>query len=410
MEGKMIEDYLRLAIDGIMHRKLRSWLTMVGIFVGIIAVVALISLGQGLQRVIDEQFEMVGGDRIIVTPGRGGTLTGVPRGSFVAAKLDKSDLDVIEKVRGVDSAAGIILATGNVKADNKRKLIPIFGVPTDPKYQKLLKQIDFFAVDEGRYLKEGDRYKAQVGVRTRDFFDADIDVGDKIEIEGIMFDIVGKNKKTGNPFHDSKITIPIETAQELFNKSDGYSMIEVKVEKGSDVSEVAENIKKKLRRHRGVKEGEEDFTAETPQNIVRVFKDVFNLVTGFLTGIAAISLLVGGIGIMTTMYTSVLERTHQIGIMKAVGARNSDILLIFLIEAGMLGLVGGVIGVILGLLLSKFAEYLVVNYGGIDIFRVHAGPELIIGTLLFSFLVGCFSGYLPARRASKMHPVEALRK
>jgi len=410
MEGKMIEDYLRLAIDGIMHRKLRSWLTMVGIFVGIIAVVALISLGRGLQRVIDEQFEMVGGDRIIVTPGRGGTLTGVPRGSFVAAKLDKSDLDVIEKVRGVDSAAGIILATGNVKADNKRKLIPIFGVPTDPKYQKLLKQIDFFAVDEGRYLKEGDRYKAQVGVRTRDFFDADIDVGDKIEIEGIMFDIVGKNKKTGNPFHDSKITIPIETAQELFNKSDGYSMIEVKVEKGSDVSEVAENIKKKLRRHRGVKEGEEDFTAETPQNIVRVFKDVFNLVTGFLTGIAAISLLVGGIGIMTTMYTSVLERTHQIGIMKAVGARNSDILLIFLIEAGMLGLVGGVIGVILGLLLSKFAEYLVVNYGGIDIFRVHAGPELIIGTLLFSFLVGCFSGYLPARRASKMHPVEALRK
>ena len=406
----MIEDYLRLAIDGIMHRKLRSWLTMVGIFVGIIAVVALISLGQGLQRVIDEQFEMVGGDRIIVTPGRGGTLTGVPRGSFVAAKLDKSDLDVIEKVRGVDSAAGIILATGNVKADNKRKLIPIFGVPTDPKYQKLLKQIDFFAVDEGRYLKEGDRYKAQVGVRTRDFFDADIDVGDKIEIEGIMFDIVGKNKKTGNPFHDSKITIPIETAQELFNKSDGYSMIEVKVEKGSDVSEVAENIKKKLRRHRGVKEGEEDFTAETPQNIVRVFKDVFNLVTGFLTGIAAISLLVGGIGIMTTMYTSVLERTHQIGIMKAVGARNSDILLIFLIEAGMLGLVGGVIGVILGLLLSKFAEYLVVNYGGIDIFRVYAGPELIIGTLLFSFLVGCFSGYLPARRASKMHPVEALRK
>ena len=406
----MIEDYLRLAIDGIMHRKLRSWLTMVGIFVGIIAVVALISLGQGLQRVIDEQFEMVGGDRIIVTPGRGGTLTGVPRGSFVAAKLDKSDLDVIEKVRGVDSAAGVILATGNVKADNKRILIPIFGVPTDPKYQKLLKQIDFFAVDEGRCLKEGDRYKAQVGVRTRDFFDTDIDVGDKIEIEGIMFDIVGKNKKTGNPFHDSKITIPIETAQELFNKSDGYSMIQVKVEKGSDVSEVAENIKKKLRRHRGVKEGEEDFTAETPQNIVRVFKDVFNLVTGFLTGIAAISLLVGGIGIMTTMYTSVLERTHQIGIMKAVGARNSDILLIFLIEAGMLGLVGGVIGVILGLLLSKFAEYLVVNYGGIDIFRVHAGPELIIGTLLFSFLVGCFSGYLPARRASKMHPVEALRK
>ncbi len=403
----MIADYLKLAIDGIMHRKLRSWLTMVGIFIGIIAVVALISLGQGLQKVIDEQFEMVGGDRIIVTPG-GGTF-GAIGGSFVSAKLHKSDLDVIEKVRGVDSAVGVIIATGNVKADDKRIVVSIFGAPTDPKYQKLLRQIDFFAVDEGRYLKEGDKYKAQVGVRTRDFFDTDIGVGDKIKLEGIMFDVVGKNKKTGNPFHDSKITIPIETAQELFNKSDEYSSIMIKVEKGSDIDEVAENIKEKLRRHRGVKEDEEDFTVETAENVVGVFKDVFSLVTGFLAGIAAISLFVGGIGIMTTMYTSILERTHQIGIMKAVGARNSDIQLMFLIESGMLGLVGGIIGVILGLLLSKFAEYLVVNYGGIDIFRVYASPELIIGALLFSFLVGCFSGYLPARRASKMHPVEALR-
>lgn len=405
----MIEDYIKLAIEGIRNRKLRSWLTMIGIFIGIIAVVSLVSLGQGLQNVIDEQFEMVGGDRIVISPGGGGTIASFG-GMFSAAKLREEDIDVVSKVRGVDSALGLISTTGKIKTDGEQRPIPIFGAPTDPKQQKLLRQIDFFVVDKGRYLEEGDRYKANIGVRTGDFFDKDIGVGDRIEIEGIMFDVVGVNKKTGNPFHDRKIVIPIETVRELFNKSDEFSGIQVKVEKGFDVDEVAENIKEKLRRHRNVKKDEEDFSVETAENIVAVFKDALTLVTGFLVIIALISLIVGGIGIMTTMYTSILERTNQIGIMKAVGARNDNILLMFIVEAGMLGLVGGVIGVILGLLISMGLEYLVVNYVGIDIFRIYAGPELIIGALLFSFLVGCFSGYLPANRASKMHPVEALRQ
>ncbi len=405
----MIGDYFKLAIDGVRHRKLRSWLTMVGIFVGIIAVVAFVSLGQGLQKYIDQQMEQVGGDRIIVSPGGGGAIMGVAGGAYVSGKLQESDLDVVKKVRGVDSAIGYLVTTGEVKVDNKRKSIPVFGTPTGAADQRLLRQVAFFVVDKGRYLKDGDRYKMQVGPRTDEAFDEDIDVGDKVEIDGIMFDVVGINKKTGNPFHDIKITMPIETAQELSNKSDEYSAIMVKIEKGADIDAVAETMKDKLRRHRDVKEDEEDFSVETPENIVGVFQDVLDLVIGVLAGIAGISLIVGGIGIMTTMYTSILERTNQIGIMKAVGARNSDIMLMFLVESGILGLVGGVIGVILGLLVSKIFEYVIVEYGGITMFRMYASSELIIGALLFSFLVGCISGYLPARRASKMHPVDALR-
>lgn len=407
----MIADYFKLAVDGIIHRKLRSWLTMVGVFIGIIAVVSLISLGQGLQKVIDEQFEMVGGDRIIISPGGGGFMAGATpvTGEFVSAKLYESDLEVVRKARGVDYAVGIIIATGGVEFNGKRKFIPIFGAPTESKAQAFMKQIDFFIVDEGRYVKEGDKYKAQVGVNIgADIFDKDIDVGDRIKIEGHMFDVVGRNKKTGNPIHDLKITIPGDTAKELFNKSDEYPTIIVKVEEGSEPEDVAEKIKEKLRKHRDVKEDEEDFSVETAETIIGVFKDVLNMATFVLAGIAGISLVVGGIGIMTTMYTSVIERTHQVGIMKAVGARNSDILLLFLIESGMLGLVGGIIGVVLGLLFSKGAEY-AVHYYGVDIFRMYASPELIIGALLFSFLVGCISGYLPARRASKMNPVDALR-
>jgi putative ABC transport system permease protein len=131
-------------------------------------------------------------------------------------------------------------------------------------------------------------------------------------------------------------------------------------------------------------------------------------VTVVLSGIAAISLFVGGVGIMTTMYTSVIERTRQIGVMKSIGARNSDVLMIFIAESGLLGLVGGVIGILLGLSASYIGEQVVIAYG-IKEFALYAGADLILGALAFSILVGCASGYFPAMRAAKMKPVDALR-
>lgn len=404
----MIADYFKLAVDGIRYRKIRSWLTMIGIFIGIIAVVSLISLGQGLQKLIDEQFEAVGGDSLSIIPGGPGALmAGAPGSDLVSAKLYLSDLDVVKKVRGVDDATGILIATGNVELRDKRKFIPVFGVPTDPENQRGLKDTDFFQVDEGRYLRGDSKYEAQIGATTASILKEEVRVGARITIEGHVFDVVGRNKKTGNPYHDVKLTIPLETAQEIFNKTGEYSLIVMGIKKGFDIDTVAERIEEKLRKHRDVGEGEEDFTVQSPQSIVAVFKDIVSMVTLVLSGIAGISLIVGGVGIMTTMYTSVLERTRQIGIMKAVGAKNSNILAMFIVESGLLGLVGGVIGVILGLVMSKGAEYFARMY--IDDFSIYVSSELVIGALLFSFIVGCISGYLPARRASRMHPVDALR-
>ncbi len=404
----MIEDYFRLAVDGIKQRKLRTWLTMMGVFVGIIAVVSLISLGQGLQKLIDDQFKAVGGDVLIVVPGgKGSFMAGGSGSDIISAKLHQSDLDVIKKVKGIDEAVGIFRSTGTLEVYDKKKSIPVFGLPTDLKSQKSLSKIDLYRVDDGRYIKQGSRYEAQIGVETCSGLDKKPGVGDKIELEGHVFHIVGMNMKTGNPFHDAKVTIPIETGQKIFNKTDEYSLIIVRIQKGFDIDTVGERIEERLRKHRDVSEGEEDFTVQTPQNIVEVFKDIVNMVTLVLSGIAGISLMVGGVGIMTTMYTSVLERTRQIGVMKAVGARNSDILLMFVIEAGLLGLTGGVIGVILGLGMSKAGEYFARIY--IEDFSVYVSLELVVGALMFSFIVGCISGYLPARQASKMHPVDALR-
>ncbi len=404
----MIEDYIKFALNSITHRRVRSWLTMLGIFVGIIAVVALISLSEGLQQVIQEQAQAVGSDRIAVSPGGGGMMTG--GSTYTSAKLGESDLDVIKKVRGVDSAIGAVVATGKIRYKDKTKFISVFGVDTDSKTQNFLEEIDYFSVEEGRYLRENDVYKAQVGPSTGpDMFDREIDIGGKIRIEDKEFDVVGINKETGNPMHDLKITIPLETAEELFDKKDDYSSISVKVEKGYDPSEVADSIEEKLRKHRNVDEDEEDFSVETFENLIGAFTSVLDIVQVVLIGIAAISLLVGGIGIMTTMYTSVIERIHQIGIMKAIGARNSSIMAIFLIEGGFLGMVGGIIGTLGGLGVSFGVEYALKNFYNFDMFHAYMGPELIVFSLTFSFLWGCIWGGLPARKAAKMHPVDALR-
>ncbi len=405
----MIEDYIRFALNNIAHRRLRSWLTVTGIFLGIVAVVALISLSEGLQQVIQEQAAAVGSKRIAVSPGGAGLTARIGMSNVVSAKLGNSDLNVIKRVRGVDSAIGIVVATGKVRFKDKTKFISVFGVDTKPKTQDFLKEINQFVVDHGRYLREGDTHKAQVGPKTGDLFGRELGVGDKIKIDGKDFDVVGINKRTGNPLHDFKITIPIETAEEVFGKEDDFFIIHVKVEKGYDPSDVAEKIREKLRKQRNVKRGKEDFSVETFESIISAFTSVLDIVQIVLIGIAAISLLVGGIGIMTTMYTSVVERIHQIGVMKAIGARNSSIMFIFLIEGGFLGMVGGIMGTLGGMGIGFSVEYILKNLYDFDMFHAYMGPELIISSLTFSFLWGCIWGGFPARKAAKMHPVEALR-
>lgn len=399
----MITDYFKFAFRGIMHKGVRSWLTMVGIFIGIAAVVSLISLGQGLQDAVNKNFEMLGANIIMVMPGVG-------FGPSSASKITEHDKEIIERTRGVNLAGGMISKIAKVGYNGEVKYTWISGIPTD-KSMKIIEDMQNIRLHEGRKFSEEDKYKVITThlITEGDFFKKKVKVNDKITINDIEFRVIGSLEKIGNSQDDSSIYMPLKTSEELFNEHGNYLVILVQAKDGFTPSEVAEYIKKDMRRDRGQKEGEEDFSVQTQEQLKESVGSVLDAVQVVLIGIAAISLVVGGVGIMNTMYTSVLERTQEIGVMKAIGARNSDVMTIFLIESGVLGMVGGAMGVIIGLGLSKTVEYVAVTQLGEEMLKAHISWELIAGALLFSFIVGCVSGVLPAKQASELKPVDALR-
>ena len=406
----MVKDYFRLAYQSAKHRKLRAWLTMLGIFIGIAAVVALISLSQGLQNAINDQFIKLGSDKLIVQGAGSGF---GPPGTDVVDPLTSDDERVVKKVAGVDIAVGRLIRSAKLEFKDEIKFDFITSMPdkSDNEVRDLVIEANGYEVSHGRLLKKNDQYKVMVGSKySEDAFDEPVELRDKIKIEKKTFEVIGLLTQSGNPIQDNSIVVPESTFKETMSIGDEYDIIAVKVVSGEDLSIVEARIKKELRQHRNLEEGKEDFSVESPGAILATLNTILSVMQGVLVGIAAISLLVGGIGIMNTMYTAVLERTKEIGIMKAVGARRKTIMLLFLIESGFLGLFGGIIGVLLGMGISKLIEIIAFQVYGSFLIQAHFDPWVIFGALLFAFLVGSFSGVFPARQAAKLKPVDALRK
>ncbi len=403
----MLQDYFSLAWKTISRRGLRSWLTMLGIFVGIASVVALISISQGLQDSISQQFKSLGTDIIMVMPGGGQGLSGFV--GSTSSYLTNHDADVIKTANGVDIVGGMLYKMAQVEYGNELKYLFVIGIPMGDA-KEIIDNMASYHVTEGRSFKDGDRYVVGIGylIAYENFFKTNIKIGDRIKISGQGFQVVGILDRVGNPEDDKQVYVTMDIARKLFNEPDKLNVIMVQPKTGDDPAVVAENIKQELRRDRGLKRGSEDFTVQTSQQLLESVGTILGVVQVIVLGVAAISLLVGGIGIMNTMYTSVLEQTKNIGIMKAVGATEKDILTIFLFESGILGLVGGVVGVLAGVGIGQVVQSAAAN-ADMGFFKVYASPELVIGALVFSFVVGCVSGVAPARQAAKLKPVDALR-
>jgi len=409
----MLKDYLLLAVKNLRRRRLRSWLTMIGIFIGIAAVVSLISLGQGMQNAISAQFSQLGADKLTIQAK--GFSTGPP-GSNSDVRLTTGDLRVVQHVQGVAVATGRLIEPISVTYNRKTIYTYVASLPADPAERALVTQVanvDTKDMLYGRNLKPDDQWKV---VMSEDYYNSpkfngkSLAPGDRIGINGQTVDVVGIFKKTGNPFVDMSFAMNEQQVRDLLDIPDKYGLIVAQVAKGADVQLVADAITKDLRKYRNVKEGKEDFQVQTAAQTLDTVRTVLSIVTAVLVGIAAISLLVGGIGIMNTMYTSVLERTREIGIMKAIGARNRDVLTIFLVEAGLLGMLGGAIGILIGIGFSKLVEVAATVSLGSSIIQSSFPWYLIVGSLVFSFCVGAGAGTFPAFQASKLPPVEALRQ
>ncbi len=404
----MFSDYFLLAFKNLRKRGLRSWLTILGIFIGIAAVVSLISLGAGLKTAIMGQFGSLSVDKLTIQ--NKGTGFGPP-GSTVVKKLNDHDVKIIEEINGVEVVIKRFLRVANFEYNDASTFSYLVSLPSDKKKLLICYESLGFEIKEGHLLDTGEIGRILIGrkIAEGNQFSKELKVGKKLKINGQEFEIAGILEKTTNAQLDNVVFMFEKDMEDLLSIENEYDLLIVQVEDKDRINEVAEEIERKLREDRNEKIGKESFSVETPLQAFSAVNTILNVINAIIIGIAAISLLVGAIGIANTMYTSVLERTREIGVMKAIGAKNSEIMWLFLIESGLLGLVGGIVGAMIGLGaaigISNIANYAL----GSDLFIISISYPLLFGSIMFSFVVGIISGVLPALQASKLNVVDALR-
>ncbi len=401
---------LKHALSMVLHSKLRSWLTILGIVIGVAAVIAIVSLGEGMQSSLTSQLGDLGADLITITPGfsQGSKMMGhgFPRkDSSVAVEeeivLDRTDVQALKGIPDIELIDTNINGRVKVTYLSKSGSVTLTGVD-----QKVWAHITNEEIAQGRMLDSADSNVIVIGGRLAEsYFDKPIGLNKMLSIEGSAYRVVGILDDTS-----TNIYMPIQmTYQVLDDKDIGvYDSIIVKVRDEDYLDLVTEKIETKLKLIRHVTDKTKDFTVFSSQAINETKSEMLKSMNMFLIAIASVSLIVGSVGVANTMFTSVLEKTKEIGIMKAIGARNKDILLIFLFNAALIGLVGGLIGILLGIIMSGAIPAML---GDIRFFR---GGGLVsiksmVLALSVSVGVGVLAGIVPAYQGSKLKPVDALR-
>jgi putative ABC transport system permease protein len=412
-------EIIRFSSSNLMHRGLRSWLTVLGIVIGVAAVVSIISIGTGTQEIITSQLSGLGADILTISPGSGravmmgGGMGGGFAQSSSSANLTIRDVQTIKTVSGVKSVNGMVSGRADAIYMSQTSGVTITGV--DPTAWKDMATFD---LDSGRFLTQSDTNSVVIGYRiANSMFKQPLTLNSQISIEGKSFKVVGIIEESGGmSTTDSAVFMTNTMAWSILEDStvDQYNSIQVQISDEDKVNETATAIESKLMILRHVTSDNKDFTVTSMQTIQETISSITNTLEVFLVGIAAISLLVGAIGIANTMFMSVLERTKQIGVLKSLGATNFEIAQMFVAESSMLGLIGGLLGLFLGFIASGVVSEAGSGMMSMGAMRVSGSitsitPDLIIFALLFSVIIGALSGFLPARRAAKLQPVEALR-
>ena len=397
-----------IAFKNIQQQGLRSYLTLLGVIIGIAAIVALVSIGQGLESAITEQFDKLGANTVFITAGNAQVGQGgnAPT-TTLQFRLKDADLSRIESYPEVEDVIPFYSLFAQVRHGSETTSATIIGF--DSKKVEPLMATGFLDVQSGRMFNEKESFVTVVGKKfATDAFGRELNIRSSIEINGRKFRIVGILKEAAATVGGGAPN----TAQTLFVPERSFRQV-TKTESPNFVmartftKEQVNDAKTRIQRYLDNKYGEKNFNVSTAEQALERMSQVLAVLSLVLVGIAAVSLIVGGVGIMSSMVTAVLERTKEIGVMKAIGATNRTILLLFLIESALIGGVGGIIGGLLGLLLSQVIAGMG-QASGINL-KAAVSLELFVGALAFSMLVGMISGLYPAKRAADLDPVEALR-
>jgi len=405
-----IKEYFKIAIRNLKTRSLRSWLTILGIVIGVFLIISLLSLSEGLKSTINKQLQALGGEMVMVMPG-GSNEDIFSSMIFGGAKLEKEDIEAIKKSKGVDSVLSFSYTGAIARYEDESKQVAIAG------YDPWKEGLDILSIFQGWSLAEGrwPNRENQILIGSHvanETFSKMVKSESGMVIKGRKFEVAGILNSLGSRQDDSMVYMDMKIYQDLTGEKRGtaaYAM--VKIIEGEDENVVAAEIEKSLEKTRKRRVGTDiaDFSVITSEKIGEITGSILGIIQFVIIGFASIAILVGGIGITNTMFTSVREKTREIGIMKAIGAKNSAILTIILFEAGIIGLLGGIGGTLLGNILAMGINY----YGQTNpafYFTTSVSPGLIIFGLAFSFFIGCAAGFFPARRAAKLKPVESLRR
>ncbi len=404
----MFKEYFKIAIKNIRSRSKRSWLTVFGIVIGVFLVVTLIALSEGMRAAMEGELGKMGENVIMVMPGDMGDMMMLMMGGM---ELRERDIRAIKAAEGVDLVVPIVWGAQLVRHQGEKKNTFLAGISVEREARDFLKKDVGWYMAEGKWPRPGRRDVFVGNIVPKDIFPG-LEVGDELVIDGRKFNVVGILRSLGNRQDDSMIGLDLEIFRQITGDREGAQAAMVRASDDFDVNVVAQNIEAELdevvRRARGMDEGV--FSVITRDKMGEIAGNIILLVQVVLLGFASIAILVGIVGTMNTMYTSVQERIKEIGIMKALGAKNSMISKIFLVESGIIGMIGGIIGTLLGVIAAKSVEIFLHYAHPVMYMKAEISPLLIISTLFFSFLIGCLSGYLPARQAAKLNPVDALRR
>lgn len=405
----MIQDSIIVALKNIRERKSRVFLTLLGIAIGIMAIISLMSIGEGMEQAVTRELSSLS-DTIIVSIGI--DISASPAGGNIDMNniqyFSDRDIGDISRIQGIQDVSPILSQSGVAYYNGVSHIATLLGL--DPENMQAVFGLESLGLEQGEFLKEGDQNKCIIGHNVAyEYFDSEICLGNRIIINGEKFFVTGIYKEEGMGFStqtDDSIHLTPRDFKRLTGQTNVSAMI-IRVYDVNDVDAIADEIEQSVNENHG----SDDFVnVVTMSQILDSIKSVLTIIQMVLLGIAAIALIVASIGIMNTMLTSVMERTHEIGIMKAIGANNRDVMSIFIFEGMMISLLGGIAGIIIGFIGAKgFSMIAAGSMGGGGLIEpVFTLFSIILGVTVALF-VGMISSFYPAWKAAKMSPIEAVR-